>query len=247
LLDEATGRRLMTVLSWQYGFKAATEYKAKTSVTALRRQAAELVDDEARPFFTPVVRWELLGGSSTLSAADTGTAHHTFLQHLRLEDATEVRLLAEEADRLVRENRLTLEESRALDLAAIAAFWTSPEGRDIRDQSAAVRRELAFTARFQPGEVAVLSGVASPAGTASELAGEFVVVQGVADLVVLLPAEIWLVDFKTDSLAAGELAEKTARYQPQIKLYAGALAKIYGRPVTRRWLHFLAARLTVPV
>jgi ATP-dependent helicase/nuclease subunit A len=48
LLDEATGRRLMTVLSWQYGFKAATEYKAKTSVTALRRQAAELVDDEAR-------------------------------------------------------------------------------------------------------------------------------------------------------------------------------------------------------
>jgi ATP-dependent helicase/nuclease subunit A len=247
VLDEATEHRLRTVLSWQYGFAAATEYKAKTSVTALRRQAAELADDEAQPLYSPMVRWELLGGSSALSAADTGTAHHTFLQHVRLDYTTDVSRLAEEAERMVREQRLTAEESRVLDLAALAAFWTSADGRDIRGQSAAVRRELAFTTRFRPDELAALSGMESAAGPARELADEFVVVQGVADLAVLLPGEIWLVDFKTDSLAAGELAAKTRHYQPQLKLYAGALAKIYGRPVTRRRLHFLAARLTVEV
>ena len=63
--------------------------------------------------------------------------------------------------------------------------------------------------------------------------------QGVADLVVLLPEEIWLVDFKTDEVRAGELPEKIKIYAPQLKLYARALEKIYSRPVTACWLHFL--------
>jgi ATP-dependent helicase/nuclease subunit A len=71
------------------------------------------------------------------------------------------------------------------------------------------------------------------------------VVQGVADLVVLLPEEIWLVDFKTDEITANALREKKRFYEPQLKLYALALEKIYSRPVTARWLHFLSARKTV--
>ena len=70
-------------------------------------------------------------------------------------------------------------------------------------------------------------------------------VQGVADLVVLLPEEIWLVDFKTDAVRPDELPEKKRLYAPQLKLYTQALGKIYSRPVTARWLHFLAARKTV--
>jgi ATP-dependent helicase/nuclease subunit A len=72
-------------------------------------------------------------------------------------------------------------------------------------------------------------------------------VQGVADLAVLLPQEIWLVDFKTDELGADDLPEKTKLYEPQLKLYVRALKNIYSRPVTNGWLHFLAARKTVAV
>ena len=61
-----------------------------------------------------------------------------------------------------------------------------------------------------------------------------------ADLAVILPREIWLVDFKTDALKPDELADKVRLYTPQLKLYALALARIYGRPVTECWLHFLA-------
>jgi ATP-dependent exoDNAse (exonuclease V) beta subunit len=69
----------------------------------------------------------------------------------------------------------------------------------------------------------------------------------VADLAVLLPKEIWLVDFKTDDVTAKDLAEKVEFYSPQLKLYARALEKIYSRPVTNCRLHFLSARETVPV
>jgi len=62
---------------------------------------------------------------------------------------------------------------------------------------------------------------------------------------VLLPEEIWLADFKTDEIRPAELPEKTRLYAPQLKLYAQALEKIHLRPVTKRWLHFLAARKTM--
>ena len=67
------------------------------------------------------------------------------------------------------------------------------------------RRELAFTASFSPAELAEITGAKQKPG----LEDEFVVVQGVADLVVLLPEEIWLVDFKTDEIRADELPDKT--------------------------------------
>jgi len=68
---------------------------------------------------------------------------------------------------------------------------------------------------------------------------EFVVVQGAADLVLIRPTEIWLVDFKTDRFEAEELQLKLAQYAPQLNLYAAALQRIYRKPVTRRILYFL--------
>jgi ATP-dependent exoDNAse (exonuclease V) beta subunit len=74
---------------------------------------------------------------------------------------------------------------------------------------------------------------------------EFAVVQGVVDLAVILPEEIWVLDFKTDHMNATEFVEKTHNYQRQLRLYACALRHIYGRPVTRSWLHFLSSRQSV--
>jgi hypothetical protein len=41
------------------------------------------------------------------------------------------------------------------------------------------------------------------------------------------------------------LEQKISAYRPQIALYAHALGRIHRRPVTKRWLHFLALRQTV--
>ncbi|HEX7577196.1 MAG TPA: PD-(D/E)XK nuclease family protein, partial [Verrucomicrobiae bacterium] len=179
-----------------------------------------------------------------LTAAEAGTAHHKFLQHVALEKTGDRAALELESRRLEQVKILSADERAALDLDALAYFWNSPSGRKIRAQPPdSVKRELPFTAKFSPAELAEITGAKAEAG----LENEFVVVQGVADLAVLLPEEIWLVDFKTDEVRADELPEKTKLYEPQLKLYARALAKIYSRPVTHGWLHFLDGRKTVDV
>jgi ATP-dependent helicase/nuclease subunit A len=241
--DEAEFKQLRDRLEWSYPFAAATQRKGKSSVTELRREAEEL-DDEAEMVF-PAARVRPLPRQkparvSKLNAAEIGAAHHKFLQHFTLAATGD---FAAEAGRLARENYLSADEHAALDLEALAAFWNSPLGRKIQAQSEAVRRELPFTARFSPLEVSTIIGSAAEAG----LEQEFIIVQGVADLVVLRADDIWLVDFKTDEMSERELPEKIKIYSPQLQLYASALEKIFGRKVTLRALHFLALRRTVEI
>ena len=277
--------KLRERLEWIYPFTTATRHKAKSSVTALRRQAEEMESGEMNELFpdqshmasssqparatakllgasksslggedlgegglpshhgdqeeeivsppTAARRLDRSAGKNKLGAAEIGLAHHKFLQHLVLDKAGD---LAAEAERLVRENYLTAEERAALDLKALAAFWSSAAGQKILAHADEVRRELPFTARFSPVELAAITG--APAGPA--LAEEFVVVQGVADLVVLRPEEIWLLDFKTDAITVRDLPEKIRIYTPQLRFYAAALERIFRRRVTWRALHFLA-------
>jgi ATP-dependent helicase/nuclease subunit A len=236
-LDRETEQKLKERLSWQYQFGAATTRAAKSSVTALRRQAEELDDEAAQFFSTRKI------SRAKLSAADAGTAAHKFLQHFLFEGVADLKSLEAEAERLERENVLSADERGFLDLKTVAAFWNSEPGKKILKQPANVKRELAFTAKFSPAELSEIIGTKSDAA----LEGEFVVVQGVADLVVLLPQEIWLLDFKTDEVRADELPAKIKNYRPQLELYARALAKIYSRPVTNCWLHFLSAQKTADV
>lgn len=229
-------------LEWSYPFEAATARKAKSSFTALRREAQEL-DDEAERIFAerqPVHRLKVEDRNARLPAAEIGAAHHKFLQYFALDKADG---LAAEAARLATENYLSAEERSVLDLKALGAFWDSALGRKILAHAGDVRRELPFTARFGPLELAEVTGAEAPAG----LKNEFIIVQGVADLVVLRPREIWLLDFKTDGMAAEDLPGKVKTYAPQLKLYAAALEKIFARKVALRALHFLAAGRTVEI
>ncbi|MCX8089970.1 MAG: UvrD-helicase domain-containing protein [Verrucomicrobiae bacterium] len=249
--DLQTIEQLKARLQWRYPFESATRRTAKASVSELRRRALEETDEEARWLF----RWRerVLSGAlarrvveaAELSAAERGLAHHRFLERVALEQAGAVAALEAEARRLVREGHLSAAEAAALDLEGLAAFWGSDLGRRIRAERERVRRELAFTARFAPAELDGLLGVAG--GDAPRSQEEFVVVQGVADLVVVRPEDLWMVDFKTDAVTPTTLEEAVRRYVPQVKLYARALERIYGRPVRECALHFLALRQTVPI
>jgi ATP-dependent helicase/nuclease subunit A len=228
-------------LSWRYPFQAETVQPAKTSVTTLRRQITSEDGAESFPLFAPSRARAEPRKRSGLSAAEIGLAHHAFLQWVSLDKVQTVAVLKAEAARLGRQHLLTREEAGCLDFAALAAFWESETGGLLLGQSGHLERELAFTARFSAADLRQLG--------ATEFAdvgeAEFVVVQGVMDLAVILPGEIWLLDFKTDDFPAGNLEEKIKAYRPQLALYALALERIHRRPVTKRWLHFLALRKTV--
>lgn len=228
----APARSTPAGLTWAYPHLAETKLPAKTSVTTIRRQIMDEDGNESAPL--------IFRNGSRLSGADIGSAHHVFLQWVALENAHDIATLKAEAARLQRQKLLNRAQVECLDLEAVAAFWQSEPGRRLRDRAGRLERELPFTARFSAAELRAL-GCAEYVDTGDS---EFVVVQGVMDLVAFFPDEIWLLDFKTDQFAAGALEEKIRIYQPQLALYALALERIYHQPVTERWLHFLAQRHT---
>ncbi len=181
---------------------------------------------------------------SALAAVRIGDAHHRLLENLELADARGLDTLERAAREMCGAGLFTADEFKALNLPAIHQFWTSDIGQKIlacpEDQ---VQRELPFTLRLTPEDLAEHGLCAN----ANELQGETFIGRGQIDLAVILPKEIWLLDFKTDRVKQTELDAKVAPYSRQLKLYALAVQRIYGRPVTHRWLHFLSIGKSVAV
>lgn len=231
-------------IQWVYPHGLAASVTAKTTVTALRRKAAEFADEDAKPWvFSKPVRGQTARATTGLGASEVGTLHHRFLQRMAMTGACDAADLKLQLAQLVERGVFNAPEAAALDLAALVNFWQGEVGSEIRANVSLVKRELPFTVRFTPKELERLTG----AKVLPAVADEFVVVQGVADLVVVRERELWLLDFKTDQLRAGELAGKVSAYRPQLRIYAAALSAIYNKPVTRSWLHFLAVGETVEV
>ncbi|MFO1512737.1 MAG: 3'-5' exonuclease [Verrucomicrobiota bacterium] len=233
----------------RYLHEVAVREPAKTTVTALRRRLADETDDEARKLFQPEVSSRPIRvhrpGSTTLSAAAVGIAHHTFQQFVAIHRTATELDLRNEAERMREAGALTEEQFAVLDFGALSGFWQSEIGAKLRIlPTSVINREMPFTARISAKDLPVLNALSPDSPLAEE---DFVVVQGQVDLAVLLPDEIWLLDFKTDRVNADELPAKVTQYEPQLKIYALALARIYQRPVTQCWLHFLAAQKTVPI
>jgi ATP-dependent helicase/nuclease subunit A len=235
--DRAETAKLLTTLRARldetYPHESATLQEAKSSATALRRQRAD--EPELVGAFD-FIKSDSLKSGSGLRGNEAGAALHLFLEHAELSElATEPGIEAER-DRLLAAKILSQAQAAAIDLAAVASFWTSEFGRELLAQKKFLHREHAFTAKFTAADLA-RAGIELKSALAAE---EFIVVQGAADLVALLEKEIWLVDFKTDHLHASQVAARAAEYAPQLMIYATALARIYKRPVTRACLHFLA-------
>jgi ATP-dependent helicase/nuclease subunit A len=241
-------RSLKALLAWQYPNQAATREPAKTSVSTLRRRAIE-ADEEATagyPFQLTAKRVRIRRAESAkLSGADVGIAHHTFMQFVSLDCVASERDLRREAERMHNSGAMTAAEIAVLDLKAVMAFWQTDLGSQLLSQRENLQREMPFTARITTTELRALNvDIGNPTDARSN---EFVVVQGIVDLAVILPKEIWLLDFKTDDVRISDLQVKTKLYEPQLKLYSMALSGIYRRDVTQRWLHFLSCRKTIQI
>jgi ATP-dependent helicase/nuclease subunit A len=151
--------------------------------------------------------------------------------------------LRNEAQALLEDGLLTEAQHKALNFADLAAFWQSAVGLQLRKaEPGAINREMEFTARLSSEDARNLPALGLNLHLSAD---DFVVVQGQVDLAVILRDEIWLLDFKTDAVDESGLTAKERQYRPQLTAYACALEKIYQRPVTHCWLHFLRARKTV--
>jgi len=235
--------KLRKRIEFQYPFLDAIQKNGKTTVTRLRKQFESPADNESATLFgdtgsTALSRTRSFptGKPGKLSAAAAGIAYHTFFQKTRLDQAGTEAGLASELRRLENEGHLSADESAVIDTAKASDFWNGDVGRKFLEDREQVRRELPFTVAFKQTELEAFAGKPSADRPGAD---DLIIVQGIADLVLIRENEIWILDFKSDRVSPDELNERIARYRPQVQLYQQALERTCRRPVTRLWLHFL--------
>ena len=230
--DPALVETLRQGFGWRYPAAALADIPAKVSVTSLVHAAEQTTLE--RPGFL---------SKDGLTAAEMGTALHAFLEHAdfgalaAVRDAEDAAVLA--AVRAERERQAAAQLTPPaiagkLDVYKILRFVRSEAFRRICGAED-VLRELAFITSLPAAEVMAAQGRALPDGPAAD-AG--VLVQGIADIVLVYPDHLELLDYKTDRRKTR--ADLVRAYRAQLELYAKAIDKRFApRRVTYKGIYSL--------
>lgn len=192
---------------FEYPFKAQTGIVSKYSVSELvKGNSEEIFDFEASPDF---MCEEGVGG------AERGTALHTFMQFANLENAKEN--IDAELKRVLNKGFITEKQYSIIEKDKLERFFSSPVFSRIL-KADAVFREYKF-----------MTGVDSSIFGGDRNSQDNVVIQGVADCVLVEGKEITIVDYKTDYVKDGQTL--VDRYSMQLSYYKEAIEKMLGLPV----------------
>ncbi|MEK3837527.1 UvrD-helicase domain-containing protein [Paenibacillus sp. FSL R7-0128] len=250
-------------LGWTYRYAAASSIPAKTSVTELKG----LLSMQEQPSYDQLEERKLPGGPDErnergyrdslhlqrpkfmeqrgLTPAERGTAYHTVMQHIPLDEPVDRSVLEATLARLERLAILSKEQADAVVLEEVEQFCRSELGHRLF-HSAWKTREQPFSYTMPAGEA--YRGLdyldEAAAGLADEQGGgdfaETVLIQGVIDCLFREEGRLILLDYKTDHIPPhGEgLAQLSDKYRFQLELYSKALLDILGEPVSEVWLYF---------
>ncbi len=239
--DDADVRAVLQRVTQPYEPAALGAVPAVVAASEMKRRfAADHEPDERRPSLRLAAR--PLGlprfataddGTPALSPSELGTLTHLVLQHVDLGRPCDVADIARQVEEMVARGLLTAQERRALAFESIAWFFTTDLGQRLRQRPDRVQREVSFVLGVAPDRVV-------PEMQSERTDGEIVLVRGMMDCLLRDDGADEVIDFKTDTITRDDLADRIARYTPQIDLYAEAVRQIWHRKVAHRWLVFLS-------
>ena len=229
--DPALTEALRQGFAWQYPAAELAQVPAKVSVTGIVHKAEQTTLE--RPGFL---------AKDGLTAAEMGTALHAFLEHADFaalaaakQAGTLETAIPAERDRQVEAKLTAPEIAEKLDAGRIRRFVESEAFARICATDE-VLRELDFITALPAAEVLAAQGTA-PADSAA-VAQAKVLVQGIADLVLVFPDHLELLDYKTDRRKSED--DFLAAYRAQLDLYALAISKRFApKPVTYKGIYSL--------
>jgi len=229
--DPALTEMLRQGFAWQYPAAELAQVPAKVSVTGIVHKAEQTTLE--RPGFL---------AKDGLTAAEMGTALHAFLEHADFaalaaakQAGTLETAIPAERDRQVEAKLTAPEIAEKLDAGRIRRFVESEAFARICAADE-VLRELDFITALPAAEVLTAQGTA-PADSAA-VAQARVLVQGIADLVLVFPDHLELLDYKTDRRKSED--DFLAAYRAQLDLYALAISKRFApKPVTYKGIYSL--------
>jgi ATP-dependent helicase/nuclease subunit A len=234
-------------LTWQYSFSAAAQHRAKQSVTEIKRnyQAQEESDTAFfRPFHSPIVKRPRFMEQKGLTSVEYGTAVHTVMQHVDLNQPITTERIQEQLAKMVNDELLTYDQAESIQPEAIITFFTTPLGQRLV-QAEQSEREVPFTMMLPAQDVY------------TDWQGNYeesVLVQGVIDCLIEEDDGIVLIDFKTDTITGRfpdgfEQARDVLynRYRVQLQLYSKALEMSLGIKVKEKYLYFFDGGHILPI
>ena len=229
--DPALVAQLQEGFAWRYPAAKLAAVPAKVSVTSIVHKAEQTTLE--RPAFL---------SKDGLTAAEMGTALHAFLEHAdfaslaaaKAAGTLEEAILAER-QRQVDTQLVAPEIAEKLNADRIRRFAESEAFAKIC-AAEKVLRELAFITALPAS--AVLTAQGASAQEAAAVQDEQVLVQGIADLVLVFPDHLELLDYKTDRRKTE--ADFLSAYRPQLNLYALAIDKRFApKKVTYKGIYSL--------
>ena len=228
LPDPAFRQELLERFAWHSPEEPLREIPVKVSVSAVTHAAQEILPQ--RPAFLQ---------KSGLTGAERGTAIHAFLQSVPFGGAAPD--LAAEVERQTRLRLLDPALAQALDLDAVRPFFESPAWRRISSARRILREEPFITALPAGKVVPALEKTQGPAADTP------VLVQGIADVVLVFDDHAEILDYKTDK--STDPAYYVREYGAQLRLYRHAFALRLRVPVTRLTIYSfaLAQEIDVPL
>ncbi len=230
-LSEAEEAALSQSLTFRYPWEAAT--KAPSKQTATQRKGREKDAEAAEHTTQPILKshpWRKPAGPDPREA---GTAMHLAMQHLPWQRCGDAEAIRRELKNLTVAGFLTTEQEKLVDIQKLFTFFASALGKKLR--TGQILREFKFS---------ILEDAEKEDAA---LTGEQILLQGVVDCALLEDDGITVVDFKTDYVTEATLPDKVCRYRPQVLAYAGALRRIYGKPVKAVYLYFFHLDRLEPV
>ncbi|MBR2715872.1 MAG: helicase-exonuclease AddAB subunit AddA, partial [Ruminococcus sp.] len=189
----------------QYVYKKAALSKIPSKISA-----SELSHKLSEKSFDRVLDTPAFMSDNTLSAAERGTAMHTFMQ---FSDFSSARIdIEKEISSLLENGYISKAEADSIDRKKALGFINS----DIITRclnSDEVLKEYRFSMKV---DAFVVDDTLK-----DELKGEKIVLQGAVDLAFVEDGKLIVVDYKTDKV--DDMSELYARYHNQLKIYKDAM------------------------
>lgn len=239
-VDDALLEEVKRRFDAEYRYKASVSKRSKQTVSELKRLALLEQQADEDPFIdksTEVSKAYLhdrpaFMQSKALSAAEIGTAMHTIMQHIDLQQENDSTQVAEWVSELTTRQLVTTEEAEMVDVASVAHFFKTSIAERLRNADK-VMRELPFTYAYDGED------------------DDHQILQGIADCLFKEQDGWILLDYKTDRIQGGFQsdeaidAEMHKRYGIQLNLYRKAIEEIVGIDIKEMILYLFDGGKTV--
>ena len=148
-----------------------------------------------------------------------GTAYHKYME--LLDFSGDEKILNEQIARLKEQNKIDADMSTLVDenkiITAIKNISSLISSKDV------VLKEQQFLT-YMPANLLIKTNLTNK-----------ILVQGVADLIVIKDSEIYLFDYKTSRLKSED--QFVEKYRTQLDIYAKSIEGFYGKPVTKKFIY----------